>query len=406
MSLVRTLRCVHCGATYAVAPMFEGCPACATGGFASGLTPDYDYDALGPGPLVEEGAGLWRYRQLLPIVDRAHELSLGEGDTPLVSVPRLAAELRVKHVWIKDESRNPTWSFKDRHAAVTVAKAREFGADTLVTSTSGNHGAAVAAYAARAGLRCVALTYPGIPAGNRALMQAYGAELIVTTPEGRRALMREAVQRFGWYPATNYTELPTNGAYGHEGYKTIAYELADQLNGSPPDLIAIPTAYSEGLYGIWKGFDELQRLRRLPAVPRMVACEPEGGPLSVAYAGNGGVIAVVPRTPTVARGIGGTANSYMGLAALVQSDGLVLQADDGVILTAHRDLAAEGFFAEPASAAGLACLRVAAERGALPEGISIVLINTSSGLKNLEGVLPLYDEPPTVAPTLAAFGSP
>lgn len=407
MSFVRSLRCVHCDARFPVAPMFEGCPACATDGFASGLTPDYDYgglrETLGGSPLAETGLGLWRFRRLLPVVDPAHELSLGEGGTPLIPMPQLAAELRADEVWIKDESRNPTWSFKDRNAAVTVSKAVELGAETLVMSTSGNHGAAVAAYAARAGLRCVTLTYPGLSLGNRMLMQAFGAEVVVTRPEKRRAMLRQAVRELGWYPAGNFTEPPTNGAYGHEGYKTIAYELFEQL-GRLPDLVAVPTAYAEGLFGIWKGFDELRRLKRTVAVPRMIACEPEGGPLSVAHAGSAGAIAVVPRPTTVARGISVTANSYIGVAALVRSDGLVVQAGDEMIMSAQRDLAAQGFFAEPASAAGLACLRAAAARRQLPRGLSIVLVNTSSGLKNLEGILPLPAEPGTTAtPSLAAL---
>lgn len=406
MSFVTGLRCVHCDARYPVAAMFEGCPACAAADFASGLTPDYDYAAylasIGDGPLAREGVGVWRFRDLLPVDDPACQLTLGEGGTPLIPLPRLAVELGVREIWLKDESRNPTWSFKDRNAAVTVSKALEFGAKTVVVSTSGNHGAAVAAYAARGGMRCVALTYHGIPAGTRVLMQAFGAELIVTTPEGRWTMMREAVRERGWYPAANFTDLPTNGAYGHEGYKTIAYELFDQL-GRVPDIVAIPTAYGEGLFGIWKGFDELIRLGRTATAPRMIACEPQGGPLSVAYAGGSNGIARVPRTPTVARGIGGTANSYIAIAALKASDGLAIEADDEAIMAAQRDLATEGFFVEPASAAGLACLRVAARRGELAADRSIVLVNTSSGLKNLDAIASVYPEPASIAPPLPAL---
>ena len=194
MSRATGLRCVHCNETYPLQAMFAGCPACAMPEFASGLTPKYDYDAIrseiGDGPIAEAGSGIWRYRRLLPVLDRAHELSLGEGGTALIPVPRLAAELDAAELWVKDESRNPTWSFKDRNAAVTVSKARELCARTVVVATSGNHGAAVAAYAARGGLRCVALTYPGVPAPVRVLMQAYGAELVVTTPAGNRPRAR------------------------------------------------------------------------------------------------------------------------------------------------------------------------------------------------------------------------
>lgn len=404
MNRAAGLRCVHCHAPYPLQAMFEGCPACATPDFASGLTPTYDYEAIraeiGDGPIAEAAPGIWRFRRLLPVMDPAHELSLGEGGTAVIPVPRLAFELDAAEVWVKDESRNPTWSFKDRNAAVTVSKARELGAHTVVVSTSGNHGAAVAAYAARGGLRCVALTYPGLPVAVRVLMQAYGAELAVTTPEGRWALMREGVREHGWYPASNYTDVPTSGAYGHDGYKTIAFELHEQLGGVVPDLVVVPTAYAEGLYGVWKGFDELAVLGRIARAPRMIAAEPAGGPLGAAFERGDG-IARVPRRPTVARGIGGTVNAYLGVAALAASDGMVAQAADDEILAAQRDLSAEGVFAEPASATALAGLRSLARRGVLPPGLRIVLVNTSSGLKNLESMLASYPEPAQIGPSFS-----
>lgn len=405
-SFATGLRCVHCAATYGLEPRHEGCPACATPAFRSGLTVDYDYEAVrasvGDGPLEEAGPGIWRYRRLLPVLDRRHEISLGEGGTALVPVPRLADELGAAEVWVKDESRNPTWSFKDRNAAVAVSKGLEFGARTVVVATSGNHGVSVAAYAARAGLRCVALTYPGLSAAARVLMLAYGAHVAVTTPEGRWTIMRRGMGEQGWYPAGNLTDIPTNSAYGHEGYKTIAYELHAQLGRSVPDVVAVPTAYAEGLFGIWKGFAELRQLGRAAREPCMVACEPAGGPLSTALRSGGGPIARVPRRPTVARGIGGTTNAYIGVAALTSSDGLVAEADDASILAAQADLAREGIFAEPASATPLAGLRALHARGELPRGQRIVLVSTSGGLKNLEAADERYAEPAIIEPTLEA----
>lgn len=401
------LRCVRCDARYPLGPMFEGCPACASADVRSGVTPDYDYrrlvQAIGTGPLEEPGAGIWRYRRLLPATDRGHEVSLEEGGTALIPAPRLADNLGAAELWIKDESRNPTWSFKDRNAAVTVAKALDSGATTVVASTSGNHGASVAAYAARAGLSCVVLTYVGIPAGLRVLIQAYGARLIVTTREGRWSLVREGIARHGWYPATNLTDIPTSGAYGHEGYKTIAYELYEQLGRIVPDLVAIPTAYAEGLFGVWKGFDDLVRLGRTRHTPRMLACEPAGGPLGAAFGAEGGPITRVPHGATVARGLGATANSYIGIAALTRSEGLVAQAADAEILDAQQALSAEGVFAEPAAATALAGLRAAVRDGLSLRGLRVVLVNTSSGLKNLEALLPRYPEPADVAPDFAAL---
>lgn len=389
------LRCVYCGAEFPVVSMTSGCPACRSDDFASSLSPTYDYDQLaadlGTRSLATTGRGIWRYRDLLPVEDPVHEVSLGEGDTPLLPMPSLAPGLGAGQVWVKDESRNPTWTFKDRNAAVTVSKAVEFGAQTIVVSTSGNHGASVAAYAARAGLECIVLTYPGIPAGTRTMIEAAGARLVVTEPDRRWLLMAEGMREHGWYPASNYTDIPTNGAFGHEGYKSIAYEIVADL-GRVPDVVSVPTAYGEGLFGIWKGFDELVRLGRADRVPRMVACEPLGGPLVLSMEDPDRLVSKVERASTVARGIGGSVNSYISVAALQASNGLVAQPDDGSIMTAQRDLAARGMFVEPASAAGLAGLRRLTEEGLLPPASDVVLVNTSSGLKNVDAIRAHLDD--------------
>lgn len=399
-SLATGLRCVFCRTEFPLGPMFEGCPRCATATFASGVTPAYAYDRLDG--LRGDGPGIWRYRALLPVLDTAREVSLGEGNTPLVSLPWLAAELDAAEVWVKDESRNPTWSFKDRNAAVTISKAVELGARRVIASTSGNHGVSVAAYAARAGLPCVLLTYPGVPRSALLLMHAYGAQVVVTTPEGRWAVMREAVRDGGWYPAVNFTTIPTNGAYGHEGYKTIAYEIWEELGGNVPDVVVVPSSYSEGLYGIAKGFTELRDLDYSTSLPRMVAVEPRGGALHQAWRQGGEPIARVPAPITVARGIGGTTNSYIGVKALAGTDGVAVQVEDGEIMRAQRDLAGGGVCAEPAGAAAAAGVRRLHRDGSLPTGRRIVLVSTSGCLKNAEALDGALPSPPEVAPTYAA----
>lgn len=391
------LRCVFCDATYPLGAMHGGCPACATDRFRSGVTPDYDYDAirssLTDGRVIEQGVGVWRFRRLLPLIDSTHEVTLDEGGTALLSMPTIARDADAVDVWLKDESRNPTWSFKDRHAAVTISKAHELGAEMVMASSSGNHGAAVAAYTARAGTPAVILTYAGLSEAAATLIQAYGAILAITTREGRWAVIREGIERFGWYPATNFTDIPTNDPYGHEGYKTIAFELHEQLRGHVPDYVVVPTAYAEGLFGIWKGFDELRLLNLTARVPRMVACEPSGGPLAVAWRDAATPIARVSAQATVARGIGGSVNSYLGIAALRRSNGLVVQAPDDAILAAQADLARMGTFVEPAAAASLAGLRVLRASGDIERGATIVLISTSGGLKHLAPSVRRYPAP-------------
>lgn len=409
MSFATGLRCVHCDARYPLTAMHEGCPGCASDDFRAGLTPEYDYEAvqrsISDGFLAAAGDGLWRFRHLLPVVDQAHEVTLGEGSTALLSMLRLA-EGAGGNVWLKDESRNPTWSFKDRHAAVTVSKARELGARVILASSSGNHGAAVAAYAARAGMTAIVLTYAGLSEAASTLIQAYGATLAVTTREGRWSIIREGISRFGWYPATNFTDVPTNGAFGHEGYKVIAFELHEQLGGRVPDYVLVPTAYAEGLFGIWKGFDELRLLGLTDRVPRMVACEPAGGPLAEAWKDPARPIARVDATPTVARGIGGSVNSYLGIAALRSSEGLVVQAEDEEILEAQEALAREGVFAEPAAAASLAGWRRLRASAQIESEANVVLISTSSGLKHLAPTAARYPAPVELPePTIDALAA-
>jgi threonine synthase len=382
------LQCIHCQATFPLEPMHEGCPACATDRFRASLSPTYDYRLLAEhvarqGITSDAGIGVWRYRSLLPTAtDGAGEISLGEGHTPLVPVPELAGELGLTRLWVKNEAQNPTASFKDRNAAITVAKALEFGATTIIASTSANHGLAVAAYCARADVDCVILTYPGIPDNVRSLMHACGARVIVTEREARLDRLREAVADNGWYPATNMTRLPTNNAYGHEGYKTISYEMFEQLGGEVPDIVAVPTGFGEGIFGIWKGFRELVELKLANRVPRMLACEPLGGPLTLAVDhGDRHLVDVGPRS-TIARGIAVTVNTYMGVVAVTRSNGGVASASDPEIVHAQHDLAACGLLAEPASAVGLAGLRTVARRDRLDGAQTAVVIATSSALKS------------------------
>ena len=223
------LRCVNCYAEYPLnSHMYEGCPSCRTERFASSLSPTYDYERLRQSVSRDyfsqrrREVGVWKYSELLPIQEAAHRVTLAEGATPLVRCERWARELGLKGIYVKDESRNPTWSFKDRHSAVATSMALEQGARTVTIATSGNNGASVAAYAAKAGIEAVIFTFPGYYETITTLMRMYGAYVFVTDVEGRWTLMREGIKRYGWHPVGNLTAIPTLNPYGHEGYKTIA----------------------------------------------------------------------------------------------------------------------------------------------------------------------------------------
>src|SRR5262245_44114557 len=279
-ALVVGLECLRCHAVFETASLFSGCPACRAQGVPVNLTVKLDLSplrGLTPEGIPAMPRGLWRCGAVLPL-GRPRPLSLGEGATPLVHLRRLGERLGVPRLYAKDESQNPTWSYKDRLCAVAVTHALETGARVITIASTGNHGASTAAYAARAGLPCVIFTLASVPETMKTLMQAYGAAVVeCPTSESRWDLMRQGVERSGWYPTSGFVAPPVgSNPWGVEGYKTIAYEIAEDLGWAAPDVVVVPSAYSDGLYGIWKGWTELQALGLVKHAPRMIAAEPFG----------------------------------------------------------------------------------------------------------------------------------
>lgn len=400
------LACIRCGTSFPEESAFGGCPACAAAGAPSNLAPAYD---LAVGRITDDPGqqGLFRHRSLLPLRPHDEAVSLGEGDTPLLALRRLGASLGLSGLWLKDESRNPTWSYKDRLAAVAVTKARAIGAETVVVATTGNHGAAVAAYAAAAGLRCVALTLTSVPATMRTLMQAYGADVLAyERPTDRWHVMAKAVAERGWVPMSGFASPPIgSNPFGVDGYKTIAYELVEQL-GRAPDVVVVPTAYADGLAGVGRGFADLYSLGVIDRVPRLVAAEPFG-PHRQALADGGDLVGRVPAGPSVAFSIASPVGTYQGIHALRSSGGTAVAcADDEEIMAMQARLArVEGLYLEAASVLPLLVVRRLVTGGWMRPDAAVVTIGTSSGLKDVDATAARLPEPPVTEPTLAALES-
>jgi len=379
-------------------PLVAGCPQTSTAELQYPLAVAYDYDAV-PADFFrrDPGHGIRRWAELLPPL--APGLSMGEGGTPLVNVPRLAEWAGLSNeVYIKDESRNPTGSHKDRLNLCTVSSAVMSGAPGVTVASSGNHGAAAAAYAARAGLPCVLFITEGTEPHLVRMVTAYGAAVVPLPRPLRRVLMAELVERAGYMPVSNITATHTGHPFGPEGYKTIAYELYRQLGDRMPAAVFVPTAYAELLYGVWLGFRELAYVGGAGAPPQLFACEPAAGaPLRAALAA-GRPVVTVDEAPTAAYSIVVGSNSYRGVLAVQESEGDALAVTDAEIATAQTVLGREGLWAEFSGAAGLAGLRQAAAAGARFDG-PVVCLMTSSGLKD-QG-LPAPELPP-VAPTWEA----
>ena len=375
-------------------PLVEGCPATSTPDIQYPLALDYDFGRL-PGDFFARDAypGIRRWAELLPPL--APGLSMSEGGTPLVAAPRLAEWAGIGgEVYIKDESRNPTGSHKDRLNLCTVSAAVLSGAPGVTVASSGNHGAAAAAYAARAGLPCVLFITEGTEPHLVRMVSAYGAAVVPLPRPLRRVLMRELVHRAGYHPVSSITPVHTGHPFGPEGYKTIAYELYRQLGDRLPAAVFIPTAYAELLYGVWLGFKELSQVGRVGPAPQLFACEPAAGaPLRAALAA-GRTVVQVEESPTAAYSIVVGANSYRGVLAVRESEGDAVAVTDAEMFAAQSALGREGLWAELSGAAGLAGLRQAAT--AMSFDGPIVCLMTSSGLKD-QG-LPAPELPP-VAPT-------
>lgn len=385
MASILGLDCVRCGMRHPESRewgrLFAGCPRCREGGVAANLSVKLDLAAAARG-FPTTPRSLWRYRDWLPVRgDRP--VTLGEGATPLVPLERLGRRLGLSRLYAKDETQNPTWSYKDRLCSVAVTHAVEAGARVVTISSTGNHGASTAAYAARAGLTCVIFTLASVPDTMKTLMQAYGAAVVACpTSESRWALMRQGIERLGWYPTSGFVMPPVgSNAYGIEGYKTIAAELVEDLGGEP-DVVVVPSAYGDGLYGIFKGMVELRELGLVKRVPRMIAAEPHG-PLANALEKGLAAPEVVDGGDSVAFSIGSRYGTFQGLAALRESGGAGIRITDEGIFEAQRALGREeGLFVEPSSAAALTAVMQLAGTKAIDPDATVVVVLTSGGLKD------------------------
>jgi threonine synthase len=407
MGLVIGLICPRCKAEYAAGPLFDGCPACRRAGLGVNLWPRYDEAAVARTLTREALAGrpwdMWRYGELLP-VDPGRRAALGEGGTPLTELPRLGRRYGLRRLHAKDETRNATWSFKDRLAAVGVTRAQEGGARVVLDSSTGNQGAATAAHAAKAGLPAVVFTFGRVPWTMKVFMAAYGAMVLqIDDDQARRRTLEACVRELDWYPVCNFSDPPVGGnLYALEGYKTIAFEISEQLGWRPPDVIVFPTDYGDAVARVWKGLDELRRLGWIDRVPRLAAAE-RFGPLSRALAGGLDHVPPVPTGPTVAISIDTDVSTIQALDAIRATNGTAVAVPEEAIIAAQLEAArAEGLFPEPSSACALAGARLLREQGWIGPDDTVVAFITSMGLKDPGSTRPHVPEPPFIEPTVDA----
>lgn len=338
---------------------------------------------------------VWDFQPLLPVNGDTKPVSIGEGNTPLIAIPAERGSLM-----LKNESRNATWSHKDRAmtVAVTVAKAR--GYRTVVGASTGNAGASLAAYAARAGMHCVMFTGTDVPRTMQTFMGAYGALLCrLDGGANRRAIAALGIERYGWFPGTNVTDPPVgSNPYGVEGYTTIAYEIVRDL-GEAPAAVVVPTSYGDNLTGIWRGFQRMQAAGVVARLPRMIVAEPANS-APYAHALTHGGPEQVAATPSAAFSIGGGTASWQAWQTLQEANGRAESVAEADILPMQRRLASEtGLYLEAASLVGV----VVARRIAAETNGTVVVIGTSSGLKDPAATARALPDPPTIPVDLDAL---
>jgi threonine synthase len=327
--------------------------------------------------------GLWRWAELLPVRKEKFRLTLGEGDTPLLPAPRLGKALKIKHLFIKDESPNPTGSFKARGLCVAVARALELGRREFVIPTAGNAGGALAFYAARAGAEAHVFMPKDAPRTNQEEVRAAGADLRLVDGliSDAARLAAEAAKGKLWFDLSTFKE-----PYRLEGKKTMGLELAEAFGWQLPDVVIYPTGGGTGLVGMWKAFAELEAMGWIgPKRPRMVTIQADGcAPVVRAFQSGAQRTEPWQNAHTLAAGLR-VPNAFADrliLRALRESGGTARAVTDVEILEAQHEMAqAEGLLACPEGAATLAGLRHLARNGWVQPDETIVLFNTGTGLK-------------------------
>ena len=381
---------LDCAADCGAAPLDPAQPQhlCRCG---SPLLARYDLAALARTwpreALVDREPSLWRYREVLPPAGGGAPVSLGEGFTPLVRAVRLGAALGMDRLYVKDESLNPTNSFKARGLSVAVTRARDLGARTLAVPSAGNAANALAAYAAQAGLAARVFMPRDVKAPFIRECELYGAHVTLVdgliTDAGRQAAAQAAES--GWYDVSTLKE-----PFRVEGKKTMAYELAEQFGWEWPDWLIYPTGGGTGIVGMWKAFEELEQLGWMPAGrrPRLVTVQAAGcAPIVRAFEAGAERAAPWPDARTVADGlrVPRAIGDFLILRALRDSRGAAVAVDDDAMVAAMREMGRlEGISAAPEGGATLCALRLLLQRGVIRPSERVVLFNTGGALKYLE----------------------
>jgi len=349
-----------------------------------------------PGHLALREPTLWRYDDVLPVENPDHRISIGEGFTPLLPARRLGTQVGLPRLYVKDEAGNPTGSFKARGMSVAVSMAKALGATDVCAPSAGNAGSALAAYAAKGGLKAHVFVPSDIPRVFLMETGAYGAE-VQTVPgliSDAGKVCAAKAREHGWYECATLKE-----PYRVEGKKTMGYELAEQMGWRVPDAILYPTGGGTGLIGMWKAFQEMETMGFIgPSRPRMYAVQAEGcAPIVKAFEEGVSEAPFWEGAQTLAHGlrVPKAIGDFLMLRALRESRGGAIAVSEAAIIQGVKDAsAAEGLFMAPEGGACVAALSQLKASGQLSADDTVVLFNTGTGFKYVETMAPLWGELP------------
>lgn len=399
------LRCVKCNAVFPLEPKYYVCPKCGLEKVKGisvfrGITEvQYDYDALSRSVskelFVNRPFNLLRYRELLGLGEE-NVITLGEGGTSLIKCGKLAEKFSLNNLWLKNETQNPTHSFKDREGVLAVNKALEFGKKYVSCVSSGNAAASLAAYAARAGLGCFVFMPATTSKGKISQCTLYGAVTLLMDGiyEEIFELYIKALEGLDVFESS-----PGYNRFRMEGDKTLAYEICEQLGWKAPAWVIDNVGNGTHLYAIWKGFNELRNLGLIENVPRMVATAPQAGAPIVIGFKQGTALPLTSSSRSIAEGLVGRwgYDTPLALKALKESSGHAESVSDLEILEAMEWLARlEGVFAEPSAVTCIAGLSKMIETGMIDKEEEVVCIITGSGLKDPESGKRISEKPTLV----------
>jgi threonine synthase len=383
-SCLSHLECSCCGTHFPAGELHTFCQTCRAPLLAR-------YDLASARPILDRDQflarpkGMWRWQELLPVRQPENRLTLGEGDTPLLDIPRVGERLGLSKVLVKEEGVNPTGSFKARGLAAAVSMAKELGVTRLIIPTAGNAGGALAAYAARGGLQAHIFMPEDTPNANVHESRITGAQ-VTWVPglisDAARAAAALAQQEPGWFDVSTFKE-----PYRVEGKKIMGYELAESLGWRLPDVIIYPTGGGTGLVGMWKAFEELEALGWLEDTrrPRMVVVQAHGcAPVVRAFEARAHTCEFWEGAHTIASGLRVPLSfaDRLIMDCIYESRGTAVAVSDSAILQAQHLLAqAEGLFVAPEAAATLAALEGLVRSGWVGPDEQVVLFSTGMGLK-------------------------